>query len=317
MTKKISPISAVHIVTRNVTPAAVKAIISKAHALGVDTVILGVCWFGSTKLISMPWVTDPNAWTPEDIRDVVSYTKSLGMEVVPQIKLLSGADNLFVGARDDLLYNRTTYDPSNEGVYDAVFSILNELIYLFDDPKAFHIGHDEVNGWRQEHYDGERLNEGDSLLPASMFLYDVVRLNDFLTRKGIETWMWGDMLISRDEFPTMKADGALHFNMESNGYGRILRSQIPKNIVICDWHYRDLQADFPSLKAFAEEGFRVLGGTWLVPETIDRFTKYASEHSASGMISCLWYYVQRDDQETIDTILGNSSSAFVEYFEDG
>jgi len=79
------------------------------------------------------------------------------------------------------------------------------------------------------------------------------------------------MLIAPDEFPTMSNGGDINLgdiNGSSLGYGQVLRRKIPKDIVICDWHYniRGKQTDFPTLAAFKSDGFRVLGTTWRVKE---------------------------------------------------
>jgi len=34
------------------------------------------------------------------------------------------------------------------------------------------------------------LNEGEKMLPADLFLQDVLKLHGYLKQRGIETWMW-------------------------------------------------------------------------------------------------------------------------------
>ena len=103
--------------------------------------------------------------------------------------------------------------------------------------------------------------------------------------------------------------GGLHERVA--GYGAELRKQLPKDIVICDWHYRDKQPDFPSLAAFKQEGFRVLGATWKKQQTIRNFSRYAALHGADGMIATTWFHVQKKEWELVEQIITISGKAFL------
>ena len=157
------------------------------------------------------------------------------------------------------------------------------------------------------------LNLVDKVLPTVLFLKYVLRVHEYLKQRVIETWMWGDMLISPEEFPKMEAR-ALHGSLL--GYGKNLRDKLPRDIVICDWHYADKQSGFPSLAQMKSEGFRVLGSTFKKKKTIRNFTRYAAEYSADGMIATTWFHVSRREWGTIDEILRYSGEFFLRYFPD-
>lgn len=311
--EKAINIRALHIVTRAVTPEKVKKIIDQANRESFNTIILGIAWGESTKLNSMPWVDAPFSWSREELLSVVNYARSKNMEVIPHIPLLSHQKVLLKKPFPELMYNGQTYDPRNPMVYDLVFPILDEVIELIH-PKAIHIGHDEVVGWKAKHYEKGLLNPGEKILPANLFLADTMKLYNYLKSKRVETWMWGDMLISPEEFPTMRG-GGLHGS--EVGYGAALRSQIPKDIVIVDWHYNDRQKDFPSLVAFKKEGFYVLGSTWKKERTIRNFSNYAARNGADGMVSTIWaHLMNEDDEEVVDRIIRKSGEVFLEDFPD-
>lgn len=119
--------------------------------------------------------------------------------------------------------------------------------------------------------------------------------------------MWGDMLIAPEEFPGM-LDKHLH---GTHSYSS-LRNKIPKDIVICDWHYFDEQPDFPSASTFAKAGHRVLGAAWKKEKTIKNFSRYISTMSANneGMIATTWFHVQRREWDIVSDIIKNSGEAF-------
>ena len=145
------------------------------------------------------------------------------------------------------------------------------------------------------------------MLPADLFLHDVELIHAFLEKKNIETWMWGDMLLSPDEFPGYSST---YFHGTGSGYGKALRQKIPRAIVICDWHYSGDQAQFPSLAAFQEDGFRVVGAVWEDENTAQNYSRQAAEASALGMMATTWFYVPQQRWDQVEQILRASAAAF-------
>jgi len=218
-----------------------------------------------------------------DFEEIVSFAGQNALDVIPQLDLLTHQKTFIADIFPELMLNGLTYDPNKEEVYTkAIFPVLNDLILLVK-PKAIHIGHDEVVLNRKVLW-RKGMDPWKEILSPDLFLKDVETIYSFLKKKGIETWMWGDMLISPEEFPRMKnAHG-------SAGYSA-LRKLLPKDIVICDWHYFDDDHDFPSVKAFIEEGYKkVVGVTWFKQETIRNFSRYMASlpYNNLGMMATTW-----------------------------
>jgi len=306
-------IRALHFVVFNIAVADAKHLIDEASREHFNTVILGLPWRDGLLLRSTPWVV-PNklTWSRNDLVDVADYARQKSIEIIPQLPLLSHQAVLLAPLFSDLMFNAQTYDPRKAKVYEIVLPMIYEIIELLH-PRAIHIGHDEVVGWKEKHFEMKLLKRGEQILPPDLFLDDVNRIHGYLKKKGIETWMWGDMLISPDEFPSMKKNG-LHGI--SPGYGRVLRHKIPKDIVICDWHYLDDQTEFPTLAAFRVDGFRVLGASWKNTKTIRNFSSYAAKHGAEGMIATTWWPVQGKEWDVVDQIIQVSGEAFRKDFPD-
>ena len=308
------PKRVLHFVTTKLTINDVERLLKLGRKAGFNTIIPAVAWKGSVALESMPWVKKQSAtWTPSTLHELNELALSLGYEVIPQLPLLTKADKLFQGNRPELLFNRSTYDARNKTVYTVVFSIIDEIIEIMN-PTNLHIGHDEVWGWKRKDYERGRLSADEKMLPADIFVKDVHRIHDYLKRRGIGTWMWGDMLVSSEEFPYISAHGSLHRGIEMHGYGKILRKSIPRDIVICDWQYRNTGENFPTMKVFLEDGFSVLGATFKDMAVTERFARYAAMHKASGMIATTWYYAQRKDWVTLERLIMESGRIFVRYF---
>ena len=283
-----NPVRALHFVIFDLTVADAKRIIDDAAKANFNTVIIGLD--SNLKLESTPWIeVTSKTWQPADLVEVVNYARSKHMEVIPQLQLLSHQDVLLAKSHPQLLYNQETYDPRKKEVYEIIFPVIDEIVALIH-PSAIHIGHDEVLGWSWQHWTRGLLKVGEHILPPELFLEDVNVLHEYLRKKHIETWLWGDMLISPDEFPTIKDAGDL--NGSEAGYGKVLRKKLPKDIVICDWRYRNAKSskkEFPTLAAFKVDGFRVLGATWRDMDAIKKFSQYAANNGAEGMIATTWF----------------------------
>jgi len=320
-----NPIRALHFVVFNLSVADAKRLIDEASKEKFNTIILGMPWGNGLKLRSTPWVVPTKlTWQRDDLLDVVNYARLKKMEVIPQMPLLSHQELLLAKNFPDLMFNSKTYDPRKERVFELVLPIIDELVELLH-PKAFHIGHDEVIGWSEYHWRVGDLKPGQQILPPDLFLADVTRLHAYLKKNNIETWMWGDMLLTPEEFPTIRVRGDI--NGSSSGYGQELRRKIPKDIVICDWHYLNgrylvKQTDFPTLAAFKSDGFRVLGTTWREKETTVNFSQYAASNGADGMIASTWIILGDKSNKVvgnwsdIEQIIHESGEAFNKDFPD-
>jgi hypothetical protein len=151
--------------------------------------------------------------------------------------------------------------PSNEGIYcrewdplkprvnQIVLPLLDEIMDAFE-AEYFHVGMDEVFLIGHQLSPSTRGKD-----PAKVFAKAVNDLHDHIVRRRQRTMlMWGDRLI----------DGALYdygeWESAKNGTAPAV-DLIPKDIVICDWHY-ELRESYPSVPMFVEKGFRVLPASW-------------------------------------------------------
>jgi len=304
-----SPVRVFHFVMLSVELERAHWMVSEARREGFNAVQVQLT--DGVQLDHAPWKPRVSAWTKKEFTEWVEDVRKGGLEVIPEIKLLTQQQKFFQGNYPSLMFNKSTYDPRKEETYQIVFPLLDEIIEAIQ-PKAIHIGHDEVAG-HKERSRKKRLRTGEEMLPAELFLKDVLRIHDYLKNRSIETWMWGDMLISPDEFPLM-LDKHLHGTLP--GYGKLLRNKLPRDIVICDWHYFDRQPEFPSLAKMQEEGFRVIGTIWKKEQTIKNFSRYAAQHGAYGMMAGTFFHVHRNEWNIVENIILTSGKAFSKDFPD-
>lgn len=294
---------ALHFVLRDIDYSEAYDLVKYGSELGYNTLVVDI---RNTVSFTEEHCPDcKSSWSDEEVRKFVNNVRALDMEIIPEIKLLTHQEVFFKGHFSDLMYNKHTYNPADERVYSVVFDYLDKVIEVFS-PSAIHIGHDEVAGHSQKSSDKTGVTNAN-MLPASLYLQDVVKLNNYISSKDIDVWMWGDMLISPEEFPNMFDK---HLHGTTPGYGKELRDKIPKNITICDWHYFGRREEYPSTKAFRDEGFPVLASTWSEENTTARFSSYANEIQVNGFIATTWWHVQKKDWPQVQKILRQSIEAY-------
>ena len=67
--------------------------------------------------------------------------------------------------------------------------------------------------------------------------------------------MWADRLLDDAKFSYGKWEAS------QNGTSGAI-DRIPKDIILCDWHYHTTRQGYPSIAYFQQKGFRVLPSTW-------------------------------------------------------
>jgi hypothetical protein len=164
----------------------------------------------------------------------------------------------------------------------VVFPLVDEICDAFE-TDAFHAGLDEV------FYIGEakcpRCGGKDK---SVLFADEVTRIRDRLKLRNRELWMWGDRLLDG------RTTGLGEWEASLNDTHRAV-DLIPKDVVICDWHYE--RADLTAVY-FAMKGLRVVTCPWRNPEPavrqvqdMVRFREQAPKAMASrfqGVVQTVW-----------------------------
>lgn len=291
-----------HFVLRNVEVAEARRVVDLARRAHFNTLMIQLA--DGLDLPSMGTIPRPDAWSVEEFRAFLEYARENGLRFIPELKLLTHQEKLFRGHYPELMYNGFTYDPRKEATYDRVFPIIDEVLEV-SGADILHIGHDEVEGVGKG--GGEHKVRPERALPAELFLQDVKRLHGYLSERGIETWMWGDMLVAPSEFR-----GMLARHLHADDEYAALRGRLPSDIVVNDWHYADRQDAFPSSAALVRAGHDVLGATWKHHGTTRAFSRYMAGlgPKARGMLATTWWHVQKDDWGVVEEILEVSGDLF-------
>jgi len=236
----------------------------------INTLLLRVDYNYNYK--SHPELIGGSALSETEVKKIVTACKQNNIRIIPQINLLghqswaSQTSKLlevypqfdetphvkmpekYVWPNADGLYCKS-YCPLHPEVHKVVFDIVDEICDAFE-ATAFHAGMDEV------------FYLGDDKCPrcsgrdkAELFAGEVRTIRDHLAQKNRELWIWGDRLIDG------KTTGIGLWEASFNNTHRAV-DMIPKDVVICDWHYErpDKTAVY-----FAMKGLKVITCPWRNP----------------------------------------------------
>lgn len=225
--------------------------------------------------------------TKKGAQKFAKIAKSYGIKIVPQFQSLghqSWAENtwklltvypeldLTPGAfpNNDSIYCRE-WDVINPKVNEIVFPMIDEIIEAFN-ADGIHLGMDEV--FLLGHPKSPSTKGMD---PAYLYGKVVREFHDYFTKKqGKQIYIWGDRLIDMTKY------GYGTWEASANGTWKAIDS-IPKDIIICDWHYL-VQNEYPSIDLFINKGFRVLPSSWKDAEAAKAFIAYSYAKQDSNML---------------------------------
>ncbi|HOZ49078.1 MAG TPA: family 20 glycosylhydrolase [Candidatus Hydrogenedentes bacterium] len=228
---------------------------------GVNVLVLEVDY--AFQFASHPELASSKGLTKEDAHALAALCRELGIRLIPEFNcfghqgsrpniLLSKYPELMVPKAPDYespSHYHVSWNPLDPKTNEIVFALIGELIDAFE-VDAFHVGLDEVMYFPDEstsYYHGESH--------AEVFAKVVNDLHGFVVdEKGLTMLMWGDRLLDSKvmrygSYEASAVDTASAIDA------------IPKDIVICDWHYMR-RKDYPSLTHFQDHGFRVWPTSW-------------------------------------------------------
>jgi len=255
---------------------------------------------------SLEKINNDKFWNKESLLKLKNISKEFNIEFIPELKLLTHQEKLFRKNYPELMYNSQTYNPENNKTKNKIEQLLIEVIETLN-PKIIHIGHDEASGVIERHNKKKDLNPNEKPISAEQFKSSILFLHSFLKKENVQIWMWGDMFLNREKYSNM-FKWSNHGNIE---FEKII-DDLPRDIIICDWHYFDNQQEFPSSMFFIKNGYKTFGATWKKHITIINFSNYifSLNRNENGMIATSWRYVGKNDWEKVDDIICFSAQKF-------
>jgi len=252
---------------RDGLPLLKRAISEKLAPMGVNVLILEIN-YGFTFRSHPELSGGDNALRVADARDLAETCKKHKIRLVPMFNSLghqSWARTTFpLLAKHPELDESPEVPKDNQGIYcrswcplhpdvnKIVFALIDELIDAFEGD-SFHVGMDEV--FLVANPGCPRCKGKD---PAELFAKAVNDLhNHIVDERKLTMLMWADRLIDDKKL----GYGYGKWEASQNGTGPAI-DRIPKDIIMCDWHYETRPQGYPSVVYLQEKGFRILPSTW-------------------------------------------------------
>lgn len=218
--------------------------------------------------------------TKAKAREFTAAARRLGIKVIPELDCLGHQS--WAGTTGPLLAKYPQLDetpekftdnkgiycrswcPQNPEVYRIVFPLIDEIADAFQ-ADMFHVGMDEVFIIADKSC--PRCHDQD---PARLFAECVNHLHEHIVgERKMQMLMWGDRLLNAH---TM---GNHMYEESMNGTWPAV-DMIPKDIIICDWHY-DYHTNYPSVPYFLSKGFRVWPSGFRPLDATEAFSQFSLE----------------------------------------
>ena len=189
----------------------------------------------SLRFDTRPELASEDAFSKREIREFIARARELGIEVIPELESFGHAGyitrlpeyrHLFEAVGDKRF---GAICPSNPETLEILEDLIGEVAELFPS-QYIHAGFDEVNFGSCPRC-RERLEDEK---PWEIFAEHVETVRGIMAKHGKKMMMWGDHLTSEPE----------------------LADRIPKEIVICDWQYFDVDAS--AVAGLLEKGFDIV-----------------------------------------------------------
>ena len=275
--------------------------------LGINVIVAEINY--GYEYQSHPQLQADNPSTKEQIKKLVAECKEQHIRLIPQFQCLGHQS--WSKHTLPLLVRYPQFDetpgqyPDNNGIYcrswcplhpevnRVVFDLMDELIDAFE-PDAFHVGMDEVFLIGEEAC--PRCKGKDK---AELFATAVNDYHKHLAKKHkLQMLMWGDRLIDARKINYGKWEASAN-----DTAGAI--DLIPKDIIICDWHYEP-RDNYESIPMFLEKGFRVWPAGWRKLEATKALITYSrslDNRKMLGHLNTTWGTVPIKEMAKFEPIL--------------
>jgi hypothetical protein len=228
---------------------------------------------------SLPAAASPNAYSKEEVRELVAFARGLGINVIPELatlghtRYITGVGGTYAKlAENDHFYSSIC--PVAPLTCEVVGGLLDEVIDLFDSP-IIHVGLDETNLGGHP-LTAEALKTRET---SDLFVEHALFLHDRITRRGRRMMMWGDCVAE---------------------YSKVA-NVLPKDILVGNWQYDPVVTLDRSTKLTAA-GFEVIacpalfchnqtivaGESWAYPNVRALSGHRSKLPGVTGTMTTLW-----------------------------
>ncbi len=272
-------------------PVLKRAIDGVLRPLGVNVLVYEVGY--NFAFDSHPDMRFGKTISKDEARELARFCRDRGIRLIPQFNCLGhqswAKQNMIFplmsvhpefeevpdvpdAKRPKMLKN---WCPLHPEVYPVVFDLMDEIAEAFE-ADAFHVGMDEVLVFASP-----KCPRCAGKAPADLFAHAVNELHGHIVgKRGWTMLMWGDRLLDAS-VPGMGEGWSASDKKTAPAI-----DAIPKDIIICDWHY-NARESYPSIDLFVQKGFRVWPASWKDKAAGLRQVEYARNDTTGRILGYL------------------------------
>lgn len=252
-----------------------------------------------------PELQDKNALSKNQVKQLVALCRKHDIQLIPQLQIMGHQSSMTEAnmllkkypefdetphvqllperkwPNEQELYAKS-YCPLHPEVHNIVYDCVDELLEVFE-TEIFHAGMDEIF-----YIADDKCPRCAGRDKAELFAGEVTKLFHHLNNNGKRLWIWGDRLIDG------KTSGLGMWQASMNNTARAI-NLIPKEVVICDWHYK---MAVPTSVLFATNGFDVITCPYQTPTValtqLEHFLTFREsspepmKSNFKGMMQTIW-----------------------------
>lgn len=263
----------------------------------VNMVFIGGASIGKVIWASHPEVAGPNAFSPEQIRELADLARENFIEPVPHVQGF-GHTGPLGRARPDLLAPKAAgrspcFDITRNDVRSFIFGLYADAIDAFQAKGYFHVGFDEARGL--ELICGDRTH-------AEVVAEHITAVHGWLKTRGLRMIMWADMLLDHETFRSSSAA-----NSEAPHYGNVNTAPalevIPKDVLLANWYYGAAE-EHPQIEHLQRAGFELFPTTWYKPENNFRLLRSSHQAGLTWAAGSSWMYCSATNPTMMGALFG-------------
>lgn len=267
----------------------IKSYIDFAKENGYNSVLLYL--EAAVKVACVPFFSDDDTYTPDEMREIVAYGNTQGIDIIPALEDLAHVENFlryeelaFLSeCKDAMVDGRGIVSglghcacPSNPEGMAFLDTYYRQVIELFTSPYV-HVGMDEPFDFAVCPRCAARIAKGET--KDDIFCAHLMRVYDLVKSFGRTMMMWDDFFEYLD-----------------------IAERMPRDIIMCNWNYGFI-GDEPQghwmnrkkrdwFRYYDQLGFRYLFCTYANSSSklynTDTFTAYASKYHPAGALMTVW-----------------------------
>lgn len=245
----------------------------------------------------------PFAFSKEKVRPILDEARELGLELIPMFNHWGHASACRVLHGKHVVLDQNPalqtyftpdgwcFDIGKEKVRALLRRVRAELMALCGEGQYFHVGCDEA-------YNFEFTEENMQMICE--YLGEIAAELETCGRRAIA---WGDMFLSKEEYPE-RADYIC--SSPSKECAAYLRARLSKKILIADWQYNVKAAPVETSATFQREGFDTVICPW--DRSVENVRAAAATAKAEGLFGVLhttWHTLTAGMPHVMHAALGS------------